>query len=219
MGWWITLAVLAAIVLLFLLPVTVTVEARQPGNIRAKIGYLFFSFQFPKEQKKKKKTGSQKQPSTQEEPEGNAFGKLLKDRPLSETATLLKNLLQQVGKAVRLILKNVKVTHLCFDMAVAGEDAADTAVQYGKTCAAVYSAFAVVCNAVKVTGIREFAIIPDFAEGAKTRFYLAAHIRVKLFILLAAGVGFLARFLIATTKQKMTMALGQTTQEKAVQSK
>ena len=54
MGWWITLAVLAAIVLLFLLPVTVTVEARQPGNIRAKIGYLFFSFQFPKEQKKNK---------------------------------------------------------------------------------------------------------------------------------------------------------------------
>ncbi len=219
MGWWIALAVLAAIVLLFLLPVTVTVEARQPGDIRAKVGYLFFFFRFPKAKKGKKNSKHPKKPasSQQEEPQGNALQKLLAQRPISETVSLFKEILEQVGRAAQSILRHVKVNHICFDMAVAGEDAADTAIQYGKTCGAVYSAFAVVCNMVKVTGIREFAVIPDFSQGAKTRFYLHVRIRAQLLILLAVGVALLARLLCTMIKQKT--ASGQTTQEKAVQSK
>ncbi len=218
MGWWIALAILAVIVLLFLLPVTVTLEARQPGNAWVKVGYLFFSFKFPKEEKEKKRPKHPKKsaPSQQEESQENALHKFFTERPLGETISMLKEILKQMGRAMRSMLRHVKVNHLCFDMAVAGEDAADTAIQYGKTCAAVYSAFAVACNAVRVTGIREFAVIPDFTEGSKTRFYLHARIRVELLVLLAIGAAFLLTLFRTMMKQKMTVASGQTTQEKAV---
>ncbi|NCC86962.1 MAG: DUF2953 domain-containing protein [Clostridia bacterium] len=59
------------------------------------------------------------------------------------------------------VLKHIVIKELFVDLTVAGNDAADTAMNYGKTCAAVFPALGTICTNMKV---REYNvdINPDF---------------------------------------------------------
>lgn len=65
------------------------------------------------------------------------------------------------------ILKHIVIKELFVDLTVAGDDAADTAMNYGKTCAAVFPALGIICTNMKVREC-DVDINPDFLAKENT---------------------------------------------------
>ncbi|MFR1434827.1 MAG: DUF2953 domain-containing protein [Acutalibacteraceae bacterium] len=79
--------------------------------------------------------------------------------------------------ALRRALRVIVVDRLQVRLIVVGEDAADTAVRYGKICAAVYPAQAVLETVMKVRR-RQIDVEPGFLqEKSSTAVDLRAHVQ------------------------------------------
>jgi len=80
---------------------------------------------------------------------------------------ILKYIASKTKVMVSKILKHIVIKELFVDLTVAGDDAADTAMNYGKTCAAVFPALGTICTNMKV---REYDvdINPDFLAKKNT---------------------------------------------------
>lgn len=80
---------------------------------------------------------------------------------------ILKYVASKTKVMVRKILKHIVIKELFVDLTVSGNDAADTAMNYGKTCAAVFPAMGAICTNMKV---REYdlEVNPDFLAKSNT---------------------------------------------------
>ena len=79
---------------------------------------------------------------------------------VSEYAELLRELLKSFGE----MLRHITVGRLYVNISVCGEDAADTAVQYGGVCAVIYPFAAFTESKIKVKNM-ELNVEPDFERG------------------------------------------------------
>lgn len=86
------------------------------------------------------------------------------------------------------ILKKIVIKELAVDLTVAGDDAADTAISYGETCAAVFPALGIICTNMKV---REYdvEIEPDFL-ATKSSGDLHTVIAFRPILILMAFIGY-----------------------------
>lgn len=87
------------------------------------------------------------------------------------------------------ILKHIVIKELFVDLTVAGDDAADTAINYGKTCAAVFPALGTICTNMKV---REYDvdIDPDFlAKKSKGDLHTVIAFRPIFMVMALIGYG------------------------------
>ena len=172
------------------------------------IQYAFLKFQVvPQKEKKpkkeKKKAAKEPSPSEETSKKEGAFQKILKEEGLSAVVHLLGKLAHHTGRAAKSTLSRIHVHDVVLDLVVAGEDAADTGIRYGRTCAAVYSAFGVLCNFLAMQ-IKAFSVIPDFREGAKSSAYLYARIQIRPFFLISSGIGLIWRILVTMIKAKLS---------------
>ncbi len=83
------------------------------------------------------------------------------------TIEILQYFASKTKVMVSKVLKHIIIKELFVDFTVAGDDAADTAINYGKTCAAVFPALGTICTNMKV---REYDvdINPDFLAKKST---------------------------------------------------
>lgn len=203
-AWWIVLGILAFVLLLLLLPVHVSLRFRDELEVRVR--YAFVSLRvYPRPEKpakKKKKAARAGRRAKKQEPEEklSQIEKLLKEDGVGAVVEYLQSVAKLAVDALRRALRVIVVDRLETRLIVVGEDAAETAVLYGKICAAVYPAQAVLETVMKVRR-RQVCVEPGFLqEKSSAAVDLRAH--VQPLRLLVAAAGLLVRWLVNTVRQE-----------------
>lgn len=118
----------------------------------------------------------------------------------SRTLGIAADLLSSLKGGAGMIVRRFRIYRLRLSMIVAGEDAAETAVDYGKCNAAVYSAYALAKNFLNLKN-PEIEIRPDFvSEKGSVDFEMRG--RLMPIIVLAAAARIFAAFLVKTIHRK-----------------
>ncbi|WP_312641635.1 DUF2953 domain-containing protein [Hydrogenoanaerobacterium sp.] len=184
-------------VLLFLLCMPVSVWICWEDKLQVWIGYLFFKIQvntpeedaekLAKEAEKQAKKGAERELKKKEKQTGG------KPQALTDMVGIVLDLVQSATGGLRMILRNLRVCDLTLHMTVAAEDASDTAVNYGKTSAYLYGAYAALQNYIKMKRV-ELDIRPDFLSDEGS-FTLRFCVQITPIIALGAALRIGASFL------------------------
>ncbi|HWP50412.1 MAG TPA: DUF2953 domain-containing protein [Clostridia bacterium] len=170
------------IVLVLMVPVVVHVDSHPELTVTVK--YLWFKKGIlPKGEGRAKK-------KTSDSETGEKTKKIKEKRELSATLqellTLVQKLLRRTSPAVRRLLRRTSLAKLRMRMIVAGKDAADTAIKFGKVNAQVFTAVAIVDRIVTLKA-DQIQILPGFGVSQSESSY-SGEMRLSPFALLVAGV-------------------------------
>ena len=196
---YIILAVIALIVILFSIKVSVTAVYDETFTLDIK--WLFIKLRiYPedeekrakkeakkaeKEQKKKNsKKEKHKKEKTEESasPKSNIFKDFYNNQGFAATVNLIRTAAAQLGGFLKGVYRAFVIENLTVLLKVsAGDDAAQTAVKYGKVCSAVYPAMGFICSNMKVKQY-DVNVVPDFISAENTAtFKLSLSVRpIKL---------------------------------------
>ena len=185
-GWIIFGAVLLLLLALLLVPVVFRAEYRGDWTVSA--SYLFFRFPLypPRAKQKPEKKGRA------EGAAGDQIKKKTGERPFTETVDMLLDLVSSAGGGLRMIFRNFLVYSLKLRVDVGRGDAAETGIQYGKLCAYLYSAYAVLRHYIRFRRA-DLDIRPDFL-AEEDRWELSLKARLTPLIVLAAALRMGASF-------------------------
>lgn len=192
----IIIAIVAIIVILFSIKVTVTAVYDETFSLDIK--WLFIKLRiYPEDEEKKakkaaKKADKKKKPKkekpkveeaqTSSEPKSNIFKDFYKNQGFAATIRLIKTAAAQLGGFLKGVYKAFVIENLTLLLKVSsGDDAANTAIKYGKVCSAVYPSMGFICSNMKVKQY-DVNVVPDFisAENIAT-FKLSLSVRpIKL---------------------------------------
>ncbi len=161
------LGIIIFIVVLFLIPVRVT--AHYEGSFEMYVKYLFLKIKlFPKEEKEKKPKKEKKdkddKPKKEEKPKekgDNIFLTFYKNQGFEGVIRLIADALNAVGGMFGGIFKHFVFRELYLEMKIAGSDAAETAIKYGKISSAVFPAMGLLCSKARVKKYN-IDLSPDF---------------------------------------------------------
>lgn len=209
---YVLLGIVAAIVLLFC--VKITVEFRYEESAAVFVQVLFIRIPLlPKEDKPKKpkKEKPKEEPAEEapkeekpkeEKPTGDSFVKrFYKEQGFNGVLLFLRDVLAALNTMLGDIFKrSFVIQKLYLHLTVSKEDAAQTAIAYGKTCAAVFPALGYLCTHLRVR--RYDAVVePDYlARSSKANMVFALSVRpIKL---TNALVRFAFRALVAFLRTK-----------------
>ncbi len=222
---WIILGIIALIIGLFLwFPVRLGVAYGEEGtSCWLKILFwkisIFSSEDLEKEEeqqafKQKRQKSRKKAKTKKKDSQTGETPKKKQKKSVQEWIELILIIAQSGGKLVKRFWKGFRINDLCLQMAVAGNDAAETAITYGKVNAAVYSMYALVSRIVTLRRTY-IQIIPDFLSE-ESRVEVSGELFFRIGALLAAafsgGFFFLKKYLakMKTKKEKEQDAAGQT---------
>lgn len=185
--WLYILLIVAAVILLpLLIPVGADVSWKDDIIVKLKIAFVPITVYPPKPKKEKPKKKKKKEPEKkpkEEKPKEKEPG-ILKQKGLSWLIDFIERAAQLATGALKFFFGRIIIKKLMLSIRVAGEDAAETAVNYGKTCAAVYPALGIIMGVVRHRryGVE---IAPDFEENAKTQISLELKARILVLWLVA----------------------------------
>lgn len=213
---YILLGLLFLIVVILLMPVNLYLAFDETLTIRVR--YAFFSYiLYPQEEKKeqekpnRQKSRKQAKKSVKKPPkkEGKEKEKIhplasvadmFKEDGVSATLSYIMELVKLAGTEVKRVLRILVVDRLELELSIASEDAADTAVDYGKACGIVYPAQAVLETVFRIQK-RHIQIYPDFtAQKGKALIFLKIHVlplRIS-----GAVVGIIFRYFVHTIRHR-----------------
>ena len=196
------LYVLIGIVAFFviLLSIRITIDAEYFDEFKLSISWLFLKIQIlpakkkdkVEKEKKPKKEKPQKEPSpeTESEPDEqhtekkeNIFVTFYNNQGFDGVIELINNAASSLGKMFSSFKKHIVIRELYLFMTVTGGcDAAETAMEYGRTCQKVFPAMGFICTNLPVKKY-DVEIEPDFI-GVKNsaQFATSIHIRPIFFI-------------------------------------
>ena len=196
---YIILAVIALIVILFSIKVSVTAVYDETFTLDIKWFFIKLRI-YPEDEEKKakkeakkaekeqKKKNSKKEKPKKEKteesasPKGNIFKDFYNNQGFAATVNLIRTAAAQLGGFLKGVYRAFVIENLTVLLKVsAGDDAAQTAVKYGKVCSAVYPAMGFICSNMKVKQY-DVNVVPDFisAENMAT-FKLSLSVRpIKL---------------------------------------
>lgn len=189
---YVILGIIALILLLLICPVRF--KFSYDDELKVSAGYLFLKYSIvparPKSAKKIKKQKKEKltkeKDSSFKEIKKNPFKKMVEEdgfaAAISETCRLIKLLLNRL----RILLSHTVIKKLRLSISVGGDDAADTAIQYGGVCAAVYPLVGIAASFVKLQG-QQIDIAPDYSES-KSEIKIAFTAKLRLFHILSAAI-------------------------------
>lgn len=143
----VVLIILAVLLILLMCPLKVYVD--YDGELKLKIGYLFLKFGIiPEKPKKPEKPKPEKKTEEKKEqqPEPRRPGRvrrLVNKHGIDGLIDILKEIAAIVVDTLKKASKHLYFTRFNIRICIVGEDAAQTAVQYGYVCSAVYPIVAV----------------------------------------------------------------------------
>ncbi|NMP36624.1 MAG: hypothetical protein GX051_00650 [Clostridiales bacterium] len=193
---YILLGITAFFVIVLSIKVTVTADysgdskakivGKNEGEFEAHLKWLFLDIPLYPAQKKKKKPKKEKPPKEEKPPEENAAPKEKKPNFIVE---FIKNqgydgtikLITDIGNAMKgfmaSMLKSLVINELYLELLVTGSDAADTAIEYGETCAKIWPVLGKLCSTYKVRKY-DFCIEPDYlSTKGKAAFFVSVSAR------------------------------------------
>lgn len=194
----IILSIIAALALLLCIKVSIVLDYNT--NFSACVRWLFLTFDLypPRKTKKEKpvkekndkqsesKQSKPKEKEKEKKQKSSALGDFYNNQGLQGIIDLASRTLRILGNFFGRVVRGITVEHFKVDIAVCGSDAADTAIKYGRTCAAVFPLADFFCSNMRVKKI-DLKVEPDFIDSAQHAiFYLSA--RARPLRLLAAVV-------------------------------
>lgn len=191
------LYILLGIVLLFAIilaiPIKVFVRYKNSFFCRLHIGFvriILYPPQPKKKKAKKEKTEQQKPAPQKEEKKENDF---LKELGLSGVVNLFTKLVELASGVLKDLFAHIIIKSFALSIKVAGNDAADTAVKYGKVCSVVYPLTSALIRSMKYSDYG-VDILPDFKENAvsSVEFFAIFKTRVIHLVKIAFKHGFKA---------------------------
>lgn len=203
---YIILGIIAFFVLL--LSVRITINGEFFDEFRLDVKWLFLKIQIlPKSKKdkpkKEKKTKPEKEKTeepaaTEEAPaekKENIFVKFYNNQGFEGVIQLINNAAAAIGKMLSSFKKHIIIRELYLWMTVTGGcDAAETALEYGRTCQKIFPALSFICSNMKVKKY-DVEVEPDFL-GLKNTAQFAFSVSLRPIFFTNAIVVFVFRLLV-----------------------
>lgn len=170
---YIILGIIAFFVLL--LSIRITINGEFFDEFKLNVSWLFLKIQILPE-KKKDKTKKEKKPkpkkekteepavteATPTEKKENIFVTFYKNQGFDGVIQLINNAAYAVGKMLSSFKKHIIIRELYLWMTVTGGcDAAETALEYGRTCQKIFPSLSFICSNMKVKKY-DVQVEPDF---------------------------------------------------------
>lgn len=174
---YITLGVLLFVLLLlvFVLSIKLRFKAVYEEKLSVVLSVLFLRFTLvPKpEKKKKKKKKAKKTASGEEKPQQQKKKESLLKRyyeknGLDGLLSIISDVANLAYSTIKGLLEHIVIEKFDVDITICGEDAADTALSYGKTCGVFYSAVSAILSIAKCEDYN-LNVTPDFDENHETK--------------------------------------------------
>ena len=196
-GWIVFFSILAVFALLLLSSLKITLDIGEKAVF--KIEFLFLKL-FDIDSKKT--SGSIKEKKKLKKKDKKSIVDTLKDYASSKhKAELFFEIIEYLKIALikfKKLLSHTRFNKAVLDLTVATEDAADTALLYGKVCSAVYPIVSVLDTAMKFDP-KHISVKTDFAS-TQIKFYMSGVIKVRVI--------YLVGFVISTAVSIIILKLG-----------
>lgn len=202
----IALIILGIVVLVLLavcfLPITIDLVFNGKLMLKIKfLGILFYDNTKIKTSKKSKARKVKKESSNVEPQKKDGFiKKTYKEKGLLGTITYFSDILVVVIKRLWRVAKKFKFRRFNVDIIVASPDAANTAIKYGKVCAAVYPVISLLQS---ITDLKssQINISPDF-NSTKSQFKASLLVKTQGIYWIIAAIGLLKYYLRLQRKER-----------------
>ena len=113
--------------------------------------------------KKTKPKTKKKKPEKKEKQKSFDLKKYVKQKGVSGILNIVKSISKLVSGTLKDLFSKITVTELMIDIKVAGDDAGDSAVKYGRVCAVLFPALKLITDVVRVDRY-EVNVNPDFSD-------------------------------------------------------
>lgn len=161
----------------------VNITLSYSDELKIKINYLFLSYSiFPKKEKKNKTVTKEKSP----------LKKKSKQVKKKFDYRIIKLLLKSILEPTRWTISHIKIDLLSIFILVAGENACETATNYGKICAAAYPIINIILENNKPKEY-DIKISPNF-YGSKTTIRVNLKFGITIFNLIIILTKIIIRF-------------------------
>ncbi len=178
--WTVLLGLLALLVLLLVLPVSLRIAFRGELTVRIRIVGIPFRIyprrERPEKEKQAKKQKAKKRRKTdKKEKKLPAFSKMLKEDGVSAVISYYASLARLIETGAKRLIRVFTVDHLYLHMTVASGEASETAQDYGRACAVIFPAEALLESVMRIRR-RSVRVIPDFlASKGRAEFDIRLH--------------------------------------------
>ncbi len=177
----------------FTIPITEEQKAQQAKKKRKKPGRPDKKKDKAASDKSDKKSGGKPKKKKKENPVVKWLKSLYNKGGVDAIITAFKRIASLVGNVLKPIFTHVRLSHLNIDIAVASDNAADTAINYGRLCAGVYPALTVILNVVKYDDYK-VNIRPDF-DKKELETDISTEIAIVPWVAAAGALHALVRFI------------------------
>jgi len=191
-GWIIAGAIFLLILALLLCHLKADLRYERETGLVIFLKFLFLRWKvYPKEKGTKTPKKGKKTP---ESAPGEKKKSPFKGSSLWETFDFFRTLLSSLGDPIFTLLRRMKIRKLRIYAGIRGEDAAQTAISYGQTSAALYGLLAVARNLFRIEA-EQIELFPVFDEEASVPLTISVSFRARIFHLLSFFARFGLRFL------------------------
>lgn len=178
--------------LILMANISVNLEFKEDFKIAVKVlGIKVFDSSKTKPEKKKNKHDKVKEEPTKEpQKKENKIKEFVnsKRENLGTIGTLkyFLEVFKQVLLEVLWFIKKLKFNHFILNLTIATDDAANTAIEYGKVCAAIYPILSLITSNASVK-FKEINISADFNKMA-IDFDFSANVKVRIIYIIAVAL-------------------------------
>lgn len=185
---YILLGIALFVALVMFIPITLRASYKEDFWCAVYIGFVKLQLVPAKPKKGKKKKVKKQTPKTKQPKKATEKKpSLIKKYGIEWLLNLIKKVAELAVSALQDFFSHILIKKLSLSISVAGDDAADTAIKYGKYCAVVYPAVGTIVRVVKCKGYG-VDINPNFSEKAETEINFDFVARVFVFRLVALAV-------------------------------
>lgn len=193
------LCVLALILLVLLAPFTAEIIYEDEFILRFKcFGIKFYDNQPPKKVKKVNKTSEKE---TQNTAKNDGFLKsTYKQKGFTGTVVYLSEIIKLVLLKIKWLLPHIKFHKFKLNITIATPNAADTAINYGRVCAAVYPTFAFIQTNTSL-GAKQLNVNANF-DKTKSYFNTSIQLTARGLWLVITAISLLWQFFKLQRKER-----------------
>lgn len=171
----------------------VYIDVRYKYELAMWIRVAFLKFQIlpqqPKKTKKKNKKPKKqtKKPENSEEKRKNSAFDYAKQKGLRGIINIIKQVTSLAADVFKDLFRRITFTEFSFNLRIAGENAADSAIKHGQICAIIFPALKAFFSVVSCENY-DINVNPDFSDTPKTEIDLKATAKIRIYSLLAFAV-------------------------------
>lgn len=182
-------AIIVVLITLLILPVKLRVDYDK--ELTFTIKYLGFTLLDSEEEDKESKKVLKKVQSTALPTDKESIKSTYKQKGITGTIKYYGDVLLLILKRLRWIIRFVKIRKFVFDLSIASDNAADTAIEYGEVCSVVYPIISFIqTNTNFKFKTDNINISPDF-DSNDSKLKASVLVKATLIICLIAIAGLL----------------------------